>query len=107
MHQAAERYYACFFLVLTNYKPYTHNLKQLNSLAISQNKRIAEVFPQEIKIQRRHLQLLKNAHVDARYSEHYKIAKEELVWLAERVVVLQQLTEKLCKEKIDSFGSGK
>jgi len=29
---------------------------------------------------------------------------EELNWLAERVEFLQQLTEKLCKEKIENFG---
>ncbi len=103
LHQAAERYYSCLLLVLTNYKPYTHNLKQLNSLAISQDEGIAEVFPQDSKIHRHRFQLLKNAYVDARYSEHYKITQEELVWLAERVNILQQLTEKLCKEKISSL----
>jgi len=102
LHQATERYFACLLLVLTNYKPYTHNLKQLNSLAISQNERIAEVFPQESKIHRRCFQLLKNAYVDARYSEHYKISQEELAWLAERVRHLQQLTEMLSQEKIAS-----
>ena len=77
LHQATERYLACLLLVLTNYKPYTHNLTPLNSLAISQDERIAEVFPQENKIQRRRFQLLKNAYIDARYSEHYKITQEE------------------------------
>ncbi len=103
LHQTTERYFACLLLVLTNYKPNTHNLKQLNSLAILQDERITEVFPQNSKIHRRRFQLLKQAYVDARYSEHYKISQEELVWLAKRVRCLQQLTEKLCKEKIDSF----
>jgi len=105
LHQAAERFYSCLLLILTNYKPYTHNLKQLNSLAILQTPSIAEVFPQETKTQRRRFQLLKNAYVDARYSEHYKITQEELEWLAERVRYLQQLTEKLCLEKIADFES--
>jgi len=103
LHQAAERFYACLLLVLTNYKPYTHNLAQFNSLAILQNEQIAEVFPQDNKMQRSRFQLLKNAYVDARYSEHYEITREELIWLAERVEYLQQLTEKLCKEKIESL----
>jgi len=103
LHQATERYLACLLLVLTNYKPYTHNLTPLNSLAISQDERITEVFPQENKIQRRRFQLLKNAYVDARYSEHYKITQEELEWLAGRVKYLQELTEKLCQAKIASF----
>ena len=52
---------------------------------------------------RRRFQLLKQAYVDARYSEYYKITEEELLWLAERVQVLQDLTKKLCQEKIASF----
>lgn len=103
LHQATEHCFACLLLVLTNYKPYTHNLIRLNSLAISQNERIAEVFPQDTKIHRSRFQLLRKAYVEARYSEHYEITKEELLWLGERVKLLQQLTEILCLEKIASF----
>lgn len=103
LHQSTEHCFACLLLVLTNYKPYTHNLNLLNSLAILQNERVAEVFPQDSKIHRRRFQLLKNAYVDARYSKHYKISPEELVWLGERVTYLQQLTAILCQEKIASF----
>jgi len=103
LHQATERFYACLLLVLTNYKPNTHNLVQLNSLAILQNEKIAEVFPQDNKQQRRRFQLLKNAYIDARYSEHFEITVEELNWLAERVGLLQKMTETLCKEKIAQF----
>lgn len=103
LHQSAEHCFACLLLVLTNYKPYTHNLIRLNSLAISQNECIAEVFPQDTKMRRRLFQLLKKAYVDARYSEHYEISEKELIWLGERVKYLQQLTEVLCKKKIESF----
>ncbi|MES2824573.1 MAG: HEPN domain-containing protein, partial [Pseudomonadota bacterium] len=103
LHQATEHCFACLLLVLTNYKPYTHNLIRLNSLAISQNARIAEVFPQDTKMHRSRFQLLKKAYVEARYSMHYKISLEELTWLGERVKHLQELTEKLCKEKIANF----
>jgi len=103
LHQATERLYACVLLVISNYKPNTHNLKQLNSLAISKDERIADVFPQDTKAQRRRFQLLKQAYVDARYSEHYKITQEELEWLAERVHHFQQLTEKLYREKMERF----
>jgi len=103
LHQATERFYSCLLLVLTSYKPNTHNLKLLNSLTISQDERITAVFPQDKKMYRRRFQLLKQAYVDARYSEYYKITEEELLWLAERVQVLQDLTKKLCQEKIASF----
>lgn len=103
LHQSAEHSYACLLLVLTNYKPHTHNLSRLNSLAISQNERIAEVFQQDNKIKRRYFQLLKKAYVDARYSEHFEITIEELQWLGERVRFLHQLTDLLCKERIASW----
>jgi len=77
---------------------------QLNSLAILQNEGIVEVFPQDNKIQRSRFQLLKRAYIDARYSECYEITEEELMWLAERVRILQQLTLKLCKDKIEGLG---
>lgn len=103
LHQSAEHCFSCLLLVLTNYKPYTHNLTRLNSLAISQDERIAEVFPQDTKMHRSRFQLLKKAYVEARYSEHYEITKDELLWLGERVRLLQDLTEILCKEKIASI----
>ncbi len=103
LHQATERLYVCLLLVLTNYKPNTHNLRQLNSMAISQAKPIAAIFPKETKLHRRCFELLKHAYVEARYSEHYKINTEELEWLASRVEKLEALTEELCQEKIKSF----
>ncbi len=106
LHQVAERLYSCLLLVVTNYKPNTHNLQQLNSLAILQYEDIAGVFPQDTKVQRRRFQLLKKAYVDARYSEHYEITEEELKWLAERVECLQGMVERLCLEKVERLNSG-
>jgi uncharacterized protein len=103
LHQVTERFYACLLLVLTNYKPNTHNLAQLHALAILQAEQIGEVFPQNTKLARSRFQLLKNAYVDARYSPHFEITQEELNWLAERVKRLQKLTETLCKAKIASY----
>lgn len=105
LHQATERFYSCLLLVLSNYKPDTHNLVQLNALAILLDERITEVFPQNKKIYRRRFHLLKKAYVDARYSEHYEISHEELLWLAERVAFLRDLIKQLCQEKIACFKS--
>ncbi len=46
LHQATEYYYSCSSLVLTQYKPYTHNLQQLGSMAVHQNEVLIDVFPQ-------------------------------------------------------------
>lgn len=103
LHQATERFLACLILVRTHYKPYTHNLSHLVSLATREDEAFAEIFPQDSKLHRCRFQLLKKAYVEARYSEHYVITEEELEWLVERVKRLRPLTERLCREKIESY----
>jgi len=41
--------------------------------------------------------------IGARYDRSYKITKEELEQLAPCVKKLHEVTEKICKEKIESF----
>jgi predicted transcriptional regulator len=53
--------------------------------------------------QKKCFDLLNEAYVRARYDSGYKITKEQLEYLAERVKVLQKLTKKICEDKIKSF----
>jgi predicted nucleotidyltransferase/HEPN domain-containing protein len=100
LHQTTERFLSCALLVYTNYRPKTHNLKRLLALCVQQEPRFEKLFPQDTKSHRRCFELLKRAYVEARYSEHYSITKEALVWLGEQVAVLQSLTETVCRERI-------
>ncbi len=100
LHQATERFYGCTLLVLTNYLPKTHNIKQLRNFCCDQDQRFQATFPGTHQFNRRCFQRLKRAYVEARYSEHFEITEEELDWLAEEVEKLKQLTEACCKEKI-------
>lgn len=103
LHQAAERYYGVIQLVFTGYKPKTHNLEELGNLAKACNMEFGKVFPQASAEERRRFELLKKAYVDARYNMDYKISKEDLEYLSERVQLLRKLTEEICKEKIAGF----
>ncbi len=103
LHQTAERLYTCLLLVFTNYRPKSHNIENLNNLSIQQVEEVKNAFPQDKKFNRRCFQLLRRAYIEARYSEHYNITEEELTWLSERVTYLRDLTEKLCKEKLNNF----
>ena len=47
--------------------------------------------------------LLRKAYVDARYTPNYVITQEQLVWLAERVSHLKELTATLWQEKMGSL----
>lgn len=106
LHQATERFYGAIQLVFTGYKPKTHNIEDLGNLAKACNIEFGKVFPQAVPEERQRFELLKKAYVDARYNMDYKISKEDLDYLSERVQVLRKMTEAICKEKIASFTKG-
>jgi uncharacterized protein len=103
LHQATERYYGAVQLVFTGYKPKTHDIEALGYLAKAVNMEFGKVFPQASVQERQRFSLLKKAYVDARYNMDYKISKEDLEYLSERVQMLRDLTEQICKQKIASF----
>ena len=103
LHQASERYYSAIQLVFTAYKPKTHNLVLLGRMAKICNIEFSMVFPQATHEERTRFSLLKHAYIDARYKKEYSISKEDLAYLSERVQLLRNLTERICKEKIGSF----
>ncbi len=100
LHQATERYYAAIQLVFTGYKPKTHDLQVLSDQVYHLDRRFAEVFPRKSKQEDECFILLKKAYVDARYKDDYTISQEQLEYLSNRVLVLKELTEKICKERI-------
>lgn len=100
LHQAAEHLYHCILLVVTLYSGKAHNLAFLRRKAEAIDGRLAEAWPRETKFERRCFELLREAYVKARYSKHYKISAEELVWLTERVEVLRGLVAIVCGERL-------
>jgi len=105
LHQVTERLYGAILLVFTRYKPSTHDLEKLGHRVASVEPQFLTIFPRGAERERNRFELLRKAYVDARYKPSFTITAEELEWLAERVQHLQQLTEKLCQEKIASFES--
>ena len=103
LHQAVERYYSALLLVLTDYRPKTHDLERLGNLAAAQKPEVLDVFPRGTESERQRFELLRRAYVDARYDATYSISRADLEWLAGRVRLLQELTERICREKIESF----
>ncbi|MBX9616257.1 MAG: HEPN domain-containing protein [Caulobacteraceae bacterium] len=100
LHQTSEHLYHCVLLVTTLYSGKAHNLAFLRKKAEAIDPRLAEAWPRETKFQRRCFELLREAYVKARYSEHYKISGDELAWLSERVNVLRTLAEDVCKARL-------
>lgn len=103
LHQATERYYGAIQLVFTGYKPKTHDIEDLGALAKACDMEFDKVFPKASKQEHDRFELLKKAYVDARYNMDYKISKEDLEYLSERVRLLRKLMDEICREKIASF----
>jgi uncharacterized protein len=104
LHQSLEQAYSCILLTLTNYGPPSHNIKFLRSLAEEQDRRLAEAFPRDQHRERAWFNTLNEAYVKARYSKHYEISKEALIWLAERSALLLDLVNDVCTEHLEKLG---
>ncbi len=105
LHQASEHLYNTALLVATLYTPKSHNLVRLRNAAEPIDARLAEVWPTETKFQKRCFELLRAAYVKARYSDHYRVTTEELGWMLERLQVLQDLVETICRERLDKLAA--
>lgn len=103
LHQMTQHLFYCASKVLASYQPNTHDLVQLRAFAIQQNEEFGRIFPSNSKFCRRHFQLLKRAYEEVGSEGQYRITSDELVWISERVLMLMQLTESLCQDRIDSL----
>lgn len=101
LHQAIEHTYATLLLVLTNYSPPSHKLTFLRALAEDQDRRLFEAWPREQQRHRAWFNTLNEAYVKARYSRHYLISEEALVWLGERTAELHKCAEQVCLENLE------
>ena len=103
LHQCSEACYKAVMLVFTNYSPNEHLLKLLGSMAAEHDSALNDIFPTETKEECERFELLDCAYIGARYHPDYRIGKEDLAYLSNRVGRLLDLTEKICSAKIESF----
>lgn len=103
LHQAAERAYQTLFLVRTLYMPKTHNLNRLRSRAEGMVPELKSVWPGSNKDERQAYERLREAYIKARYSREYRISETQLVWLGERVALLQERVRNACIQRIEAL----
>lgn len=101
LHQSLEQAYSALLLVLTNYSPASHNLKFLRGLAEEQHRELAEIWPRDQQRFAAWFNIVNEAYVKARYSRHYEITEEALVWLLDRTETLIDLVEKACRNHLE------
>jgi predicted nucleotidyltransferase/HEPN domain-containing protein len=103
LHQAVERFFDATLLVFTNYRPRLHDLQTLSHRVAGCDPVFLTVFPKATEQEKECFELLRRAYVEARYNPGYKITKEQLEYLAQRVQKLQDLTKKICEARIESY----
>jgi uncharacterized protein len=103
LHQATEHYYKCAILVVTAYWPREHNIKYLGKMCAGIDPAFRDVFPVKPRVEKRRLELLKDAYVKARYSLEWTISRADLEVLAQRIAVLRDRTRSVCEAYIDSL----
>ncbi|MBL7106673.1 MAG: HEPN domain-containing protein [Phycisphaerae bacterium] len=99
----AEAYYKSIILVFTKNCPREHHLGLLGEMTFQFNVSLKDIFPSDSEEHQKLFDSLDYAYIGARYDPEYTITKEQLEYLAERVKKLREITEKICKEKIESF----
>ena len=102
-HQAVERLYHCLFLTRTLWSPKSHNLNRLRDMAEELEPTLKDVWPRAGRFEKRCYALLRDAYVKARYSPSYRISADELVWIAERVKVLQDKVKSACEARLEDL----
>ena len=103
LHQAAESFYYTALLVFTGYKPKTHNLRKLRKQTKNISEELFLVFPENNKSEEHLFELLRRGYVDARYKDDYSITLEELTTLTARLRKMQELVERISKERIENI----
>lgn len=103
LHQATERYFMTVLLVFTHYKPKTHDLNDLNKQAGYADARFKSIFPNHTDEEKRLFELLVKSYIDSRYKLGYTINPADLQWLGQRVQLLKEMVEEVCREKIKEF----
>ena len=65
--------------------------------------RLVDAWPRELRADRARFEKLKEAYVKARYSKHYRISEEELMWLGEKIEELGRVVHSICSERISAL----
>lgn len=101
-HQAVESAYHCALLTLTLYSPKLHDIQKLREMAEGIDQRLVPAWPRKYRHDRLPFTRLRRAYVDARYSPHFVITKEDLDFIAARVAALQALVRMICEERLNT-----
>jgi uncharacterized protein len=97
LHQAAEQMYQAILLTHTGYKPTTHNLNKLRRATAKFSSKLCQVFPDKTDYDCRLFHFLVTSYADARYTEGYDIAEDDLAAIIDRIGRFLTLGQTICR----------
>lgn len=103
LHQACENYYTAIRLTFTLRSNKQHNLSKLSGSTKRYSDDLTKVFPQDTPEEKRLFTLLKAAYVDARYSPHFLVTKEDIDALIPKVKLLRDITKQICERRMREY----
>ena len=103
LQQVAEMCYTAIEMVFTHYNPHEHNLESLRERTLPFDRRIQDVFPYKTEEQQELFDYLNFAYIGGRYrnEEEFPVTKEQLDYWSKESKKLLDLTEMICKERIE------
>lgn len=102
LHQATEALYVAALLVITGYKPKTHDLEKMEKMLIEYDTSFINSFDRTTPENNDRFKLLQRAYVDARYRMDYVISLEDLKLLHQNVLSLEKLVVSICDKKLEN-----
>lgn len=104
LHQVCESTYVTIRLVQTLKSSKLHDLERLGKSVRKYSKDLLTVFPRNTKEEKRLFNLIKAAYIEGRYNPKFVVTKEDIDALLPKVKLLREITERICKEKIEYYG---
>lgn len=103
LQQVVEMCYTAIEMVFNHYNPYEHNLDILRDRAVLFDGRINDAFPYETSEQQDLFDNLNFAYIGGRYrsEEEFPVTEEQLDYWSKEAKKLLDLTETICKERIE------
>lgn len=105
LHQACENYYNSIILTFTLYSPKEHSLIKLSARAKTHSQESSKAFPRNTEEEKRLFDLLQGAYIQARYSLHFRITKEDIEALIPKVELLRDIARQCCEERIKVYAA--
>lgn len=104
LHQACENAYVTIRLVFTLKNSKLHNLEELSNMVRRYSEDLINVFPCNTTEEKRLFELVKAAYIEGRYNPKFVVTKEDIDALMPKVELLREITQRICKERIDFYG---